>query len=313
VGNQIENEAPYFSVIMNCHNSAEFLRQAIDSVFSQSFQSWEIIFFDNESNDQSAQIAQEYGSKLRYFYNPIKVPLGKARNQAITKARGKYLCFLDCDDLWMASKLKLQHDKLASWDGDREAAICYSNALRIREDGTPIVPYSLGREMVEGDVFLSLTQDCFVSMSSCVLNRQIGIEHDLFREDLEIIEEWDLWIRISQSYDFCYVNEITTKIRFHKKNTSRNYLLQYAEIMNMLNRIELPKSFEYHRKKLQLWFHMRHLIVHTIHEIKTGFSPGTKAVAHVSAFAILHPVTTVRMARSYLTPSMLRFVLQKFQ
>lgn len=310
--NQIKTEAPYFSVIMNCHNSAEFLREAIDSVFAQTFDSWEIIFFDNGSNDESAKIAQKYSTKMRYFHNPIKVPLGKARNLAIKKSRGKYICFLDCDDLWMVDKLTLQHDKLESWDGDREAAICYTNALRIREDGEPIAPYSLGRTMVEGDVFFALMQDCFVAMSSCVVNRQISIDHDMFREDLEIIEEWDLWIRISRSYDVCYVSEIATKIRFHDNNTSRNYFLQHTEIVDMLNRIEMPKAREPHRNKLLLWFHMRYLIIHTIHEIRDGFIPGIKAVAKVFAFSVLHPMTTFHMARNYLSPSMIRFFLLKF-
>ncbi|MDG2258401.1 MAG: glycosyltransferase family 2 protein [Paracoccaceae bacterium] len=312
MGQNVNNEAPYFSVIMNCHNSDEFLQEAIDSVFSQSFDSWEIIFFDNESTDKSSTIARKFDARLRYFYNPEKVPLGKARNLAIEKARGKYLCFLDCDDLWTEAKLTLQHDKLESWNGGREAAICYTNAMRIRENGETITPYSLGRTMVEGDVFLALMQDCFVAMSSCAVNRQVSIDHDLFREDLEIIEEWDLWIRISRSYDFCYVPEIATKIRFHDNNTSRNYLLQHSEIMDMINRVEMPNALESHRKKLRLWFRMRYLIIHTIHEIRKGVVPGIYAVVRVVGFSILHPTTTFQMVKNYMSPSMIRFFLLKF-
>ena len=65
---------PYVSVIMNCRNSSEFLREAIDSVFAQEFDNWEIVFWDNQSTDSSPEIAQSYchagdsGKQiLRYF------------------------------------------------------------------------------------------------------------------------------------------------------------------------------------------------------------------------------------------------------
>ena len=93
-------EEPLVSVIMNCYNSDRYLREAIDSVFAQSYQNWEIIFFDNASTDQSAEIAKSYGPKLRYFRGESTVLLGAARNRAFEKAAGQYFAFLDCDDIW---------------------------------------------------------------------------------------------------------------------------------------------------------------------------------------------------------------------
>ena len=86
------------SIIMNCFNGEEFLVEAIDSVFNQTYTDWEIIFFDNASTDGSREIAKSYGSKLKYFRINKTVPLGEARNKAITNASGKYLAFLDCDE-----------------------------------------------------------------------------------------------------------------------------------------------------------------------------------------------------------------------
>src|SRR5574337_499452 len=111
--NQGENvlttqHTPSVSVIMNCLNSSKYLREAIDSVYAQTYKDWEIIFWDNASIDNSAEIAKGYDSKLRYFRSEETVILGKVRNYAIEKARGEFIAFLDCDDLWLANKLERQ-------------------------------------------------------------------------------------------------------------------------------------------------------------------------------------------------------------
>ena len=99
---------PAVSVIMNCLNSARDLRAALDSLMAQTFGNFEVIFWDNGSTDDSPAIAQSYGPKLRYFRGETTVPLGAARNLALMRARGRYLAFLDCDDLWRPRKLETQ-------------------------------------------------------------------------------------------------------------------------------------------------------------------------------------------------------------
>ncbi|MCD7983653.1 MAG: glycosyltransferase, partial [Desulfovibrio sp.] len=99
---------PAVSVIMNCLNSARDLRAALDSLMAQSFEDFEVIFWDNGSTDDSPAIARSYGPRLRYFRGEKTVPLGAARNLALAQARGRYLAFLDCDDLWRPQKLEKQ-------------------------------------------------------------------------------------------------------------------------------------------------------------------------------------------------------------
>ena len=100
--------APVVSVIMNCLNSSRDLREAMDSVMAQTFTDFEIVFWDNGSTDESPAIARSYGEKVRYFRGETTVPLGAARNLALAQARGRYIAFLDCDDLWRPRKLELQ-------------------------------------------------------------------------------------------------------------------------------------------------------------------------------------------------------------
>ena len=91
--------APAVSVIMNCLNSSRDLREAMNSLMAQTFTDFEVIFWDNCSTDESPAIAQSYGEKVRYFRGESIVPLGEGRNLALAQARGRYLAFLDCDDL----------------------------------------------------------------------------------------------------------------------------------------------------------------------------------------------------------------------
>ena len=97
------------SIIMNCYNGGKYLNEAIDSVLVQTFQDWELIFWDNQSSDNSAKILQSYeDERIQYYLSEKFTSLGEARNQAIMKSKGEFIAFLDCDDLWMLDKLEKQ-------------------------------------------------------------------------------------------------------------------------------------------------------------------------------------------------------------
>ena len=102
------SKQPSVSIIMNCYNSDEFLREAIDSVYAQTFQNWEIVFWDNNSNDKSSEIAKSYKEKLIYFKADELSTLYRARNFALDKCTGDYIAFIDCDDVWVETKLAQQ-------------------------------------------------------------------------------------------------------------------------------------------------------------------------------------------------------------
>ncbi len=122
---QSDPRSPLISVIMNCLNCAKYLKEAIDSVYAQTYTNWEIIFWDNASTDRSAEIARSYDGRLRYFRGSETVPLGEARNRALEQARGEFIAFLDCDDLWMPQKLEKQ---LPLFD-DPEVGLVFSDSI----------------------------------------------------------------------------------------------------------------------------------------------------------------------------------------
>ena len=91
---------------MNCYNGEKYLREAIDSIYAQIYENWEIIFWDNNSIDNSAEIAKTHDNKLKYFKGNHTVPLGAARKKAFEKASGEWIGFLDTDDYWYFQKLR---------------------------------------------------------------------------------------------------------------------------------------------------------------------------------------------------------------
>ena len=96
------------SVIMNCHNGDKYLKKSISSILKQSYKKWELIFFDNQSNDKSIEIISSFKDKrIKIFKSKKYLKLYEARNEAIKKAQGKYICFLDTDDWWTPKKIEI--------------------------------------------------------------------------------------------------------------------------------------------------------------------------------------------------------------
>ena len=97
---EIQN-MPLVSIIINCFNGEQFLRETIESVINQTYPNWEMIFWVNQSTDSSADIVNSYEDpRIRYIYASEHTSLGKARSLAIKEARGEYISFLDSDDMW---------------------------------------------------------------------------------------------------------------------------------------------------------------------------------------------------------------------
>jgi glycosyltransferase involved in cell wall biosynthesis len=211
-------ESPLVSIIMNCLNGEEYLREAIDSVYSQTYPNWEIIFWDNASTDQSAAIAQSYDKKLRYFRGDQTVPLGVARNMALEQVQGEYIAFLDCDDLWLPKKL----EKQIPFFGDPDVGLVFSDSSDFYEDGHAqrlydTMPYCTGW------CFPKLLSNYFLSIQTVIIRRQVLHDLDMwFDPHIETMEEADLFIRISYNWNLAMVAEPLARYRFHGSNRTWN-------------------------------------------------------------------------------------------
>lgn len=227
--------SPLVSVIINCYNGEKYLREAIDSVYCQTYTNWEIIFWDNYSNDKSAEIAKSYNYKLKYYKGDKNVPLGTARNLALDKVNGDFIAFLDADDLWNSKKLEKQIPLFAN----KEIGLVYCDVENFDEYGNKFTLYSK-RKWYEGNCFPDLISDYFLSIQSVVLRTDIVRSNLItFDESLMVIEEAIFFCRICYITKVKYCNEILCKYRIHSESfSSKNPKLVISESKLFINIIQ---------------------------------------------------------------------------
>ena len=117
--------SPVVSVVTPMHNAAKTIKETVDSVRAQTFQAWEMIVVDDGSEDESVEIVRDImleEPRLRLLRNDTAQGAAVARNKAIEAAKGRYIAFLDADDIWLENKLASQLDTIRKSD----AAIVYS-------------------------------------------------------------------------------------------------------------------------------------------------------------------------------------------
>jgi len=227
-------DQPLVSVIMNCYNGEKYLRESIDSVYAQTYDNWEIIFWDNASTDNSAEIAGSFNDKLKYYYGENYISLGAARNNAIEQCSGEYIAFLDCDDLWLPDKLRLQ---IPLFDKDR-IGIVISNVIYFSSNNREKILYRF-RKPPTGNVFEKLLENYYIAMPTVIIRIEslLSLDH-WFDPRFNLIEDLDLFLRICYKWELGYVDSILSKYRIHNQScTSKQREKNIIEHKVFLNKI----------------------------------------------------------------------------
>lgn len=219
------------SILMNCFNGEAYLKEAIDSVINQTYSDWELIFWDNQSEDRSAEIYKSYkDSRLMYYYAPMHTVLYEARNQALIHATGEFVAFLDVDDWWFPKKLESQI-KLFS---DGEIGFVCSNYLVSRKRR---VWQSFQSPKPEGLVLSNLLKDYYVGLLTLMVRRSaLNPTSPIFNSNYHIIGDFDLVIRLASTCKMGVIQEPLAVNRIHGSNESiKSRKRQIDEIENWLS------------------------------------------------------------------------------
>ena len=229
------NDQPLVSIVMNCYNSDTYLKEAINSVFEQTYQKWEIIFWDNQSTDQSAQIVKSYNDdRVKYFYAPTHTPLGEARNLAIEKVSGEWVAILDCDDIWDKDKLQASFKLLNSYNQKEEVSLLYSKTVYIDENGET---FGFFQEHYSGDIHdLLLTKGDFVFISSAIFRTDILNKVGKIDESLHYAEDYDVLLKVTKNQQVLCVDAYHTYYRVHNSSLTSTKVYEYdVENFEFLN------------------------------------------------------------------------------
>lgn len=192
---------PLVSVIIPTYNRGWILKEAVDSVLAQDFDSFELIVVDDGSSDDTPQILAAYGDRLRVIRQPNR-GVSAARNRGIAAAGGEFIALLDSDDLWLPPKLARQ---MQFFQKTPAAAICQTQEIWIRK-GTRVNPKKRHRKF-SGLIFERSLQLCLVSPSAVMIRKSLLEEVGGFDEDLPACEDYDLWLRISCRHPVHLIDE----------------------------------------------------------------------------------------------------------
>jgi len=213
-----DNNQPLVSVIMNCFNGEKYLRDAIDSVISQTYKNWEIVFWDNQSNDKSAEIFKSYkDDRLKYYLATSHIEtLYKARNEALKKAKGEFIAFLDVDDWWLPQKLEKQ---IPLFD-DPEVGMVYGNVWLFFEKKNKKRIYKRG-SLPRGKILNKLLSDYVIGSPTYVIRKKSleSLEY-FFNDNFHIIGDFDINVRLSAKWKIDCVQSPVAFGRRHDKNVS---------------------------------------------------------------------------------------------
>lgn len=181
---------PKVSILVPCYNSAGFLAGTLDSVLAQTFGGWECVVVDDASTDGTLAVLEAYAardSRIRPIALARNLGAAGARNEGLRHLRGRYLAFLDSDDLWHPEKLERQI-ALAEAEG---AAMVHSSYRFVDEEGRPRRGGVLASPRVDLRTYLRNTE---IGMSTSLLDReQVG---PLEFRDIRLCQDTHLWLEL---------------------------------------------------------------------------------------------------------------------
>lgn len=220
--NKFIMDMPRVSIIINCLNGEKYLRAAIDSVYSQTYKNWDIIFWDNASIDSTAEIAKSYDSRLKYYCAKSTSDLGIARVKASEQATGELLAFLDCDDVWHEKKLTTQVNIFCKSTQDIGLVYGRSQIIYDADCVNNKVLYG-GKKLPEGSVFAELTKNNFVTFSSVIVDRKKFFKCGGFPSHFKNSTDYWIFLRMAKYYKFAAMQEVCCSYRIHNSNLSASH------------------------------------------------------------------------------------------
>ena len=206
---------PLVSVVIGTYNRADFLRTAILSVLSQTFQDFEIVVVDDASQDHTGKVIHDFHEKkIRYIKHDVNKGIAAVRNTGLLNSKGKYIGFLDDDDEWLPKKLQIQVDLLEG--RPTKVGLVYCGFFQINRTTGAIVGQYLPQKM--GKMVNHVLVTNWIGTTSVpLIRKECFDEVGLFDERLTFGEDWDMFNRIAKEFHFEYIKEMLVKYHVHNE------------------------------------------------------------------------------------------------
>lgn len=208
---------PVVSIITPAYNAGLYISETILSVQNQTYDNWELIIVDDGSTDNTKEVIAGFLSddRIIYIYQP-NGRQGKARNNAIRVARGKYLAFLDADDLWLENKLQLQVDFIENNNTD----LVYCQGWMFDTNNPEkLIDYNAPPGYANRNTFLmTLLKGNVIPVLSVLMKKEAVLKVNCFDEYLQVqnTEDYQLWLKLADKGNYFYgMPERLFKYRLH--------------------------------------------------------------------------------------------------
>ncbi len=233
-------------MVIPAYNAEPWLHDALESVFSQTFEDYEVVLVNDGSTDATEKIAKAFGARVRYFRQPNRGP-GAARNTGILNSRGELVAQLDADDLWFPDMLNqlvpLFEDPTVGvacgdvyyWDQQKPIEDCPSH-------------WQTRSKLAGDDVWLQLVRiPPLIPPQATIVRRSVLVGVGLYDESLIGAEDYDMYLRIArEGYRFRCVNRVLGVYRLHPGSLSRDtrtmWTMRVRVYLKWLSRDDLSKD-----------------------------------------------------------------------
>lgn len=214
------------SILMNSHNGAKYINDSVGSIIAQTHKNWELVFFDNCSDDDSHNILKKFNdNRIKYFSSKNFLSLGQARKSAENYLNGDFIAILDVDDLWLPNKLKNQIEILSK-NMDTSFIFTAVNFFN-NSNSKNFFPY---KKFIKKNFFKEFLFNYRVPLESILINKRYIDKLQYFFDDrYNSISDFDLLLRLSEISKVIYLPEITASWRLHDNNDTVKYPFYFVD------------------------------------------------------------------------------------
>jgi len=220
-------ERPFVSVIIPTYNRLNLLKETLESVRNQRFRDFEIIVVNDGSTDGTRDWLEAQHDLLSI--SQANSGIATSRNNGAARAHGRWLAFLDHDDLWAPEKLEIQTDFLRE---NPEMGLAAARHVRLGKR------YSSPRRRawIKGDLLVKAFSESFIHTSSVMIRNDVFKEIGGFPTEYKFADEFHVWLQIAAAHPIAYVNEPLVFIRLYESNTSHNRIGVRTDTYDILMR-----------------------------------------------------------------------------
>jgi glycosyltransferase involved in cell wall biosynthesis len=216
------------SICIPTYNRREYLKETINSILDQTYKDYEIVIVDDGSTDGTEQMIKELGIPITYYWQQNSGDAA-ARNKLIELAKGKYISFIDSDDLLIPDAIERMMKVIEAENGE---VVVYGSYFRIDQNGK--IYGRCKRRLYSGIITRHLFKTILVHACGSMFPAEILRESPAFDTSLHICSDYDLWLRLSTKYKFVALPDPTFKRRRHETNLSKasyeNCLIEFQVV-----------------------------------------------------------------------------------